>query len=191
MDDEETLASQSNGAVLTCAAALDVVPTACEDPAALSAMGVTDGWYLSLCPETCGLCGEDSLALLPGALESRTTESGCACLESWTHSSYEPCSDYCCNPDDDAGGEWCFVEDEECQGANWGYCAPALSALACWEAHLPSFGRCGGYHLLGYTCSGDYCAAVDPGGDPGTCAGAAPAGWVLHAPTGRCAPPGC
>lgn len=33
------------------------------------------------------------------------------------------CENYCCNPDGDPGGNWCFVWDPNCQGQNWGYCA--------------------------------------------------------------------
>ena len=37
----------------------------------------------------------------------------------------DPTTNYCANPDNDAGGEWCYVteEGEICEGLNWGYCA--------------------------------------------------------------------
>jgi len=54
----------------------------------------------------------------------RATTRGCACKHGWTLAGNERCRDYCCNPDDDAGGEWCFVDDELCQEAGWGHCAP-------------------------------------------------------------------
>jgi len=56
----------------------------------------------------------------------RVTQSGCACKQTWQLNGFaEVCRDYCCNPDSDANGEWCFVEDTDCQGVDWGYCAPS------------------------------------------------------------------
>lgn len=60
---------------------------------------------------------------------------GCQCREAWTQESHseEPCAAYCCNPDQDSGGEWCFVDQPGCEGSAWGYCAmqvdqPAIAA---------------------------------------------------------------
>merc|ERR1712203_187502 len=36
------------------------------------------------------------------------------------------CKNTCGNPDNDVGGEWCYVADENCQKTNWGYCATLL-----------------------------------------------------------------
>jgi len=55
-----------------------------------------------------------------------TTRQGCKCKEVWTASGLGTCSNYCCNLDNDANGDWCLVEDEVCQGDNWGYCGEAL-----------------------------------------------------------------
>jgi len=56
----------------------------------------------------------------------RVTLSGCACRQTWRLNGFpQTCTDYCCNPDSDPNGEWCFVEDTDCQGTNWGYCAPS------------------------------------------------------------------
>mmetsp|Transcript_45504 Transcript_45504/g.105116 ORF Transcript_45504/g.105116 Transcript_45504/m.105116 type:complete len:592 (-) Transcript_45504:92-1867(-) len=54
-----------------------------------------------------------------------TTARGCQCRQSWilTGFSEDPCENWCCNPDGDPGGFWCFVWDSDCQGQNWGYCA--------------------------------------------------------------------
>lgn len=51
-----------------------------------------------------------------------TTEK-CECQRSWrkTESNFS-CNSYCCNPDADSGGSWCFVKDSSCQGKDWGYC---------------------------------------------------------------------
>mmetsp|Transcript_60612 Transcript_60612/g.168012 ORF Transcript_60612/g.168012 Transcript_60612/m.168012 type:complete len:506 (-) Transcript_60612:93-1610(-) len=75
------------------------------------------------------------------------TKEGCTCLSSWLMSSFPdaPCNDYCCNPDSDPNGLWCFVKDAACQGGgNWGYCAlaPAPSRPATTTAapttHAPA-----------------------------------------------------
>merc|ERR1719237_1164333 len=34
------------------------------------------------------------------------------------------CHDFCCNPDGDEFGNWCFVKDKDCEEAEWGYCMP-------------------------------------------------------------------
>lgn len=54
----------------------------------------------------------------------KTSAKGCACLKEWSMDG-AACNNYCCNPDDSAG-DWCFVEDEECEGDTWGTCATAL-----------------------------------------------------------------
>ena len=59
----------------------------------------------------------------------RVTIRGCKCEKDWTRIGYEddPTTNYCANPDNDAGGEWCSVTEEgkicEGTGADWGYCA--------------------------------------------------------------------
>ena len=55
----------------------------------------------------------------------------------------------------------------------------------CWEARKSDYG-CFGYTEVGYTCVGEYCAAMDPGGTPQDCAQQMPAGYVLDAGTGKC-----
>jgi hypothetical protein len=54
----------------------------------------------------------------------------------------------------------------------------------CWEAHTPSYPVCQGYASVGYTCVGEYCAAIDPAGTPADCAVAA--GCSVDPATGRC-----
>ena len=60
--------------------------------------------------------------------EARKTTAGCTCLQSW-QSAGQTIGDYCGNPDNDSGGEWCFVVQAE-RTANggscntWGTCAP-------------------------------------------------------------------
>jgi len=52
----------------------------------------------------------------------RVTKKGCACRKNWRMSD-EDVKDFCGNPDNDAGGEWCFVIDRKCEKKSWGYCA--------------------------------------------------------------------
>jgi subtilisin-like proprotein convertase family protein len=56
----------------------------------------------------------------------RYTTGGCACLPAWTANSVS-CTESCCNPDNDPKGDWCFLADSSCpgaqQGGDWGYCA--------------------------------------------------------------------
>lgn len=59
----------------------------------------------------------------------------------------------------------------------------------CYEAYLPHFSHCSGYGGAGYTCVGDNCAAIDPSGNPASCAVLKPAGWILDKNTGKCVDP--
>lgn len=58
---------------------------------------------------------------------ARKSQKGCACLKEWSLSG-TPCENYCCNPDNSAG-DWCFVEDESCEGDTWGACSPTSALL--------------------------------------------------------------
>lgn len=66
------------------------------------------------------------------AVGFRRTVEGCTCLKSWSleNASNSTCEDYCCNPDDDPNGDWCFVVDEQCEGGNYGTCESASSPVA-------------------------------------------------------------
>ena len=59
----------------------------------------------------------------------------------------------------------------------------------CVEAHRPDHPSCAGYEHLGYTCVGDYCASMQPSGDPHICAVVAAAGTVVDEAAGRCVLP--
>lgn len=69
--------------------------------------------------------GQNLAALIKNG---RKTTKTCGCLQSWTHKG-QSCNSYCCNPDNDAAGPWCFVMDQACQGDTWGTCE-ALAAAA-------------------------------------------------------------
>jgi len=54
----------------------------------------------------------------------RTTKSGCACKQEWSYLG-QNCWEYCCNPDGDASGDWCYVADpNSCPEGLWGSCSP-------------------------------------------------------------------
>jgi hypothetical protein len=80
----------------------------------------------SLCSGGAGTCvsGHCELAPTPAPSpappEARTTASGCVCRQSWSYRGSN-CSSYCCNPDGDTRGEWCFT-DGDCGGTSWGHC---------------------------------------------------------------------
>jgi hypothetical protein len=85
----------------------------------------TDG---TLCASGLGTCQSGSCVVAPADTaeapddpDDRFTAAGCSCRESWTYRG-ETCQDGCCNPDSDAGGDWCFTKGD-CDGVNWGYCA--------------------------------------------------------------------
>jgi len=61
---------------------------------------------------------------------ARTTWNGCACKQTWIDTDGNSCDDYCCNPDFDARGSWCVVEERSCEGVEWGYCRPTTAAVA-------------------------------------------------------------
>lgn len=51
----------------------------------------------------------------------RYTYAGCKCALNWEEE-YFKCEGVCCNPFDDAAGDWCVVEDQSCEQSSWGYC---------------------------------------------------------------------
>lgn len=55
------------------------------------------------------------------------SKKGCACLQEWSVDGKD-CTNYCCNPDG-AAGDWCFVEDEGCEGDTWGMCGSNAALL--------------------------------------------------------------
>eukprot|EP00729_Bicosta_minor_P000347 gene347-15251_t len=71
----------------------------------------------------------------------------------------------------------------------WTDGTPCPLPNACWDADTRLFPTCGGYADVGYTCVGSFCAAVDPGGHPRTCAVQRPSGWTVNTATGKCEEP--
>jgi hypothetical protein len=80
-----------------------------------------------------------------------------------------------------------------CNRANATTAAPATAANSppgiCYEAFTPDYPECSGYEAVGYTCVGSYCAAMNPGGNPDTCAKLISESSVVDASTGRCSTP--
>lgn len=80
-------------------------------------------------PQACCACGRGSetplgsLGNTAASVAGRVTLNQCRCLKSWAEEGLDPpCETYCCNPDADPSGDWCFVEDPECEESDWGYC---------------------------------------------------------------------
>ncbi|CAJ1414464.1 unnamed protein product [Effrenium voratum] len=63
------------------------------------------------------------------SVSSAYTHDGCLCRESWTYEG-SVCEEWCCNPDGDSGGPWCFVENSTCEGYVWGYCSEVTSTTS-------------------------------------------------------------
>merc|ERR1711939_36286 len=59
-------------------------------------------------------------------------------------------------------------------------------AAHCYQADTRHYPNCYDYIGAGYTCVGTQCAAINPTGDPKTCAKIAPAGFVVNPRTGKC-----
>merc|ERR1719491_262164 len=59
--------------------------------------------------------------LTPPVTGTQSTTKGCACRKEWNYMG-QTCTSFCCNPDNDSGGNWCRVADSACQGTWWGYC---------------------------------------------------------------------
>ena len=87
--------------------------------------------------------GEYDVRVVVKAEESgpMLTKTGCTCKQTWT-ANLGSCDSYCCNPDKDAVGAWCLLEDKhtvagdqrvECgrtgdeANQNWGYCDMSTS----------------------------------------------------------------
>jgi len=74
----------------------------------------------------------EAAAAMPDAPVVTLTTKGCKCRKSWSFQGIA-CDNYCCNPDNEPNGPWCFVEDgplgEKCQSDNWGTCGPVPTAL--------------------------------------------------------------
>jgi len=65
---------------------------------------------------------------------------GCECQKGWQDViTGKFCNDHCCNPDNDPNGAWCYVKDNNCEDADWGYCRekppqdkPCVNSPAAW-----------------------------------------------------------
>ena len=64
-------------------------------------------------------------SLITQIVSLETTTTGCACKETWTTTLGITVNNYCGNPDNDSGGNWCATECSNCGTDGWGYCASA------------------------------------------------------------------
>lgn len=84
---------------------------------------------------------------------TRSTVDGDECQQVWKLTNYdEQCTDYCCNPDGDDGGEWCFIVDGETDGA-WGYCASETACVPQCERRVMEPNK--GERSAGDKCDGE------------------------------------
>jgi len=62
-----------------------------------------------------------------------TTKKGCTCLANWLLQGFPKCATeangHCCNPDNEATGDWCFTQGD-CGGENWDNCVPRTAGVA-------------------------------------------------------------
>ena len=99
-----------------------------------------------------------------------------------------------CTCQDGVGGSACNTCPSNHFGSHCTQTCPTGSAgigADCWEAYLPNYPNCSGYSSAGYTCVGDYCAAMNPGGDYWSCAIKKGANYVVDQATGSCINVGC
>lgn len=93
---------------------------------------------------------------------TRTTWKGCKCVPGWESKKGVVCDGACCNPDNDTFGNWCMVEEPDCQGGSWGLCRPKHYVPRVCEDEYPFWEDAGGhscadYGVLGFcTADGEY-----------------------------------
>jgi hypothetical protein len=100
-----------------------------------------------------GFCSSSSAATTTtttrgGTVGGQFTVDGCTCQKNWQYLLYTPCTNYCCNPDGDSTGSWCYTTSQ-CSGRNWGYCMQAQTLPA---TPAPSTGTGGQMTISGCTC---------------------------------------
>jgi len=76
----------------------------------------------------CCACGGGFKGVVANPHAKRFTYAGCSCKKQWDVVQLIPasmsCTSSCCDPDNDPAGDWCLVEEEECESGYWGYCRP-------------------------------------------------------------------
>lgn len=71
----------------------------------------------------------------------RETNGGCGCMKVWkTYVDFfdreVDCQFFCCNPDRDLKGSWCYINSWECGDKVWDYCGPVERSDWAYPAHL-------------------------------------------------------
>ncbi|CAK0900181.1 unnamed protein product [Prorocentrum cordatum] len=91
------------------------------------------GWRL--CPQGVAVMSGSvpSQEATPTPPAARYTWSDCICKASWQESG-KTCSQGCCNFEDDPGGDYCYVEDPQCESFAWGHCRPeSMTSPGCTD----------------------------------------------------------
>ncbi|CAK0868355.1 unnamed protein product [Prorocentrum cordatum] len=107
--------------------------------------------------------GQDATPTPPAV---RHTWNDCLCKASWEQGGVT-CSDGCCNLDDDEWGDYCYVEDPECEDFEWGYCRPETMTRPGCTDYPPGWSDSDGDECYSYefnefcTASGGYGAGWD------------------------------
>lgn len=70
------------------------------------------------------------------------TWNGCECKKIWAEDGVGACDNYCCSPDSDPVGNWCMVEEQGCEDADWGYCSTGPTT---WSS-VPDCDDIAGWH---------------------------------------------
>jgi len=68
------------------------------------------------------------------------------------------CSDGCCNFEDDEWGDYCYVQDSECEDSDWGYCRPESMTTAGCTDYPPDWTDADGDGCYSYVFNG-FCTA--------------------------------
>ena len=77
------------------------------------------------------------------------------------------------------------TDETDCEAFIERVSSTTTDSTGCWEAYLPNF-SCAGYESAGYTCVGNWCAALNPRGTPSRCANKKGTNYVVDQATGRC-----
>ncbi|CAK0868359.1 unnamed protein product [Prorocentrum cordatum] len=109
--------------------------------------------------------GQDATPTPPAV---RHTWNDCLCKASWEQGGVT-CSDGCCNLDDDEWGDYCYVEDPECEDFEWGYCRPETMTRPGCTDYPPGWSDSDGDECYSYEFN-EFCTAsggYGPGWDQG------------------------
>jgi len=105
--------------------------------------------------------GQDATPTPPA---DRFTWGNCKCKVNWQEEG-QTCHEGCCNFDDDSSGDeyyyyyndvYCYVEDAECEGADWGTCRPETMSIPGCTDYPPEWSDSDGDDCFAYQYN-DFC----------------------------------